>query len=105
MELIVGIEQGSLLEVLIMKTLIVFAIVCVATVSCFNLPMVFNIGTVSSSMTRIDHLVEAAGPFVLPRNVTFNFQWDAESYNMYGVRIRGTEPRYDVNYLYNDERY
>lgn len=80
-----------------MKTLIVFAFVCVATVSCFNLPMIFDIGTIYSSMPRIDHLVKAAGPFVLPRNVTFHFEWDAEIHYLYGVRIRGTEPRYDVN--------
>lgn len=80
-----------------MKTLLVFAFVCVATVSCFNLPMVFDIGAIYPSMPRMDSIVKAAGPFVYPRNVTFHFEWDAEDNYMFGVRIRGTEPRYDVN--------
>lgn len=80
-----------------MKTLIVFAFVCVAIVCCFDLPMIFDIGIINEFTPRIDHYVKAAGPFVLPRNVTFHFQWDAEDHYMYGVRIRGTEPRYDVN--------
>ena len=81
-----------------MKTLIVFALVLIATVSCsFNLPMVMNIGSIYSTMDRIEHSVKAAGPFVLPRNVTFHFEMDTgETHYMYGVRIRGTEPRYDV---------
>ena len=80
-----------------MKSLIVFALVCVATVCCFNLPMVFNIGAFDYDIPRIGHEVRAAGPFVLPRNVTFFFEYDAESHYMFGVRIRGTERRYDVN--------
>lgn len=79
-----------------MKTLIVFAFVCVATVCCFDLPIIFNIGYVDEDMQRIHHEVKAAGPFVLPRNVTFNFDWNTEDFYMLGIRIRGTDPRYEV---------
>lgn len=57
--------------------------------------MVFDIGAFDQSIPRIHHQVQAAGPFVHNRNVTFTFEWDTPDYTIHGVKIRGSEPRYD----------
>jgi hypothetical protein len=69
---------------------------CVASSLTFELPMVFDIGAFDSlAIPRIHHQVQAAGPFVNERNVTFNFEWETPDYTIQGLRIRGSEPRYD----------
>lgn len=77
------------------KSLIVIGLLCIASSLAFELPMVFDIGAFDPMIPRIHHQVQAAGPFVHPRNVTFNFDWETSHYTIYGVRIRGSEPRYD----------
>lgn len=77
------------------KFVIFIGLLCVASSLAFDLPMVFDIGAFSADVPRINHEVMAAGPFVNHRNVTFNFQWATPDYTIHGVRIRGSEPRYD----------
>lgn len=77
------------------KSLIVVGLLCVASSLAFELPMVFDIGAFDPFTPRINHQVQAAGPFVHPRNVTFNFVWETPDYSIVGVRVRGSEPRYD----------
>lgn len=78
-----------------MNKSLVFSLLCVASSLAFELPMVFDIGAFDQEIPRIHHEVLAAGPFVNPRNVTFNFEWETSDYTIFGVRIRGSEPRYD----------
>lgn len=75
---------------------LVFVFVFFVSSMAFELPMVFDIGAFSESVPRIHHQVLAAGPFVSPRNVTFNFEWETPDYTILGVRVRGSEPRYDA---------
>ncbi|CRK88652.1 CLUMA_CG002397, isoform A [Clunio marinus] len=78
------------------KSLIIFLFVCVATsFASFELPMILDIGYIPPGAPRIDHQVQAFGPFVTPRNLTFHFEWSTESHVIGGVRLRGSEPRYD----------
>lgn len=78
-----------------MNKFLILGFLCVASTLAFELPMVFDIGAFDASIPRIHHQVLAAGPFVNPRNVTFNFEWETPDYTIFGVRIRGSEPRYD----------
>lgn len=78
------------------KSLIVFGLLSIATTFAnFELPIVFDIGAFDGQSPRINHEVQAAGPFVTERNVTFNFQWSSTDHIITGVRMRGSEPRYD----------
>jgi hypothetical protein len=76
------------------KILFVFGLFVVSSLA-FELPMVFDIGAFDPEVPRIHHQVQAAGPFINPRNVTFNFVWETPDYTIFGVRVRGSEPRYD----------
>lgn len=78
-----------------MNKVLIIVFLCITSSLAFELPMVFDIGAFSEGTPRIHHQVLAAGPFVNPRNVTFNFTWDTPDYTIFGVRIRGSEPRYD----------
>lgn len=78
-----------------MNKILIIGVLCVASSLAFELPMVFDIGAFGESVPRIRHQVLAAGPFVNPRNITFNFEWETPDYTIFGVRIRGSEPRYD----------
>jgi hypothetical protein len=75
--------------------LIAVLLALIASSSAFQLPMVFDIGAYDPAVPRIHHQIEAAGPFLAPRNVTFSFDWETPDYTIWGVRIRGSEPRYD----------
>lgn len=79
------------------KVFICVALLCViaSAVIAFELPMVMDIGAFDPIIPRINHQVQAAGPFTQPRNITFNFVWETPDYTIWGVRIRGSEPRYD----------
>lgn len=77
------------------KILIIIGLLCIASSLAFELPMVFDIGLFDQNIPRIHHQVQAAGPFVQPRNVTFTFEWETPDYTIFGLRIRGSEPRYD----------
>ena len=79
-----------------MSKYLVLSFLFVVSSMAFELPMVFDIGAFSESVPRIHHQVLAAGPFVSPRNVTFNFVWETPDYTIFGVRIRGSEPRDDA---------
>lgn len=74
---------------------IFLVVLLVASSLAFELPIVFDIGGFGPEVPRVHHQVQAAGPFVQNRNVTFNFQWETPDYTIHGVRIRGSEPRYD----------
>lgn len=77
------------------KSLLVIGLVCIASALAFELPMVFDIGAFDPMIPRVHHQVQAAGPFITPRNVTLQFSFDTVDYTIFGVRIRGSEPRYD----------
>lgn len=57
--------------------------------------MVFDIGAFDPMIPRVHHQVQAAGPFITARNVTFNFEWETPDFTIFGLRVRGSEPRYD----------
>lgn len=79
-----------------MNKILIVGLLCVVSSLAFELPMVIDIGGFNSlAIPRISHQVLAAGPFVTPRNVTFNFVWDTPDYTIHGIRLRGSEPRYD----------
>lgn len=79
-----------------MNKILIVAFLCVASSIAFELPMVADFGAFDAvQVPRIHHEVLAAGPFVTPRNITFTFEWDTPHYTIWGVRIRGSEPRYD----------
>lgn len=61
----------------------------------FDLPMVIDFGNRSPQIPRIQFDVLSFGPFVQPRNLTFRFEWETPDYTIYGLRLRGSEPRYD----------
>lgn len=77
------------------KSLFIIGLVFVASSLAFELPMVFDIGAFDPMIPRVDHQVQAAGPFITARNITFHFEWETTHYTIFGVRIRGSEPRYD----------
>lgn len=80
-----------------MSKILFVGLLCIASsLANFELPMVIDIGGFNPNTPRIDNLVQAAGPFVHPRNITFNFVWDTADFGVVGVRLRGTEPRYDL---------
>lgn len=80
-----------------MNKILIFAVLCVASTIAFELPMVVDIGGFDpNAMLRINHEVQAVGPFTQPRNHTFHFEWESGHYTIHGVRIRGSEPRYDL---------
>lgn len=78
-----------------MRKVILIGLLLVASSTAFELPIVFDIGSFFADTPMLDHQVKAAGPFVTPRNVTLNFEWDTIEQTIWGVRIRGSEPRYD----------
>lgn len=79
-----------------MEKIFLFGLLLIATSAmAFELPMVFDIGAFGSEIPRIHHQIQAAGPFVTMRNVTFSFEWETPDYTIHGLRVRGTEPRYD----------
>lgn len=76
------------------KTLLL-GFLCIASSIAFELPMVLDIGGFDPATPRIHHQVQAVGPFTQVRNHTFNFEWSTPDFTIHGVRIRGSEPRYD----------
>lgn len=78
-----------------MNKVYLLGILCIASSLAFELPIVFDIGNFQLVSPLIDHDVKAAGPFATARNVTLNFEWETEDFQIVGVRIRGSEPRYD----------
>lgn len=77
------------------KSIVLIGLVCVASSLAFELPMVFDIGAFDPMIPRVHHQVQAAGPFITARNVTFNFEWETPDFTIFGLRVRGSEPRYD----------
>lgn len=61
----------------------------------FDLRMVVDFGSRTPDTPRVNHEVQAFGPFVTPRNLTFRFEWETPEFNITGVRIRGSHPRYE----------
>lgn len=86
-----------------MNKILIVGLLCVVSSFAFELPMIIDIGGFNEFSTpRISHQVLAQGPFVTPRNVTFNFEWETPDFTIFGIRLRGSEPRYDrVAYTIN----
>lgn len=61
----------------------------------FDLPMVVDFGSRAPDAPRVNQQIQSFGPFITPRNLTFRFEWETEEFNITGVRIRGSQPRYD----------
>lgn len=79
-----------------MNKFLIFAVLCVASTIAWDVPVVFDIGAFDPiGVPRINHEVQAVGPFTQPRNHTFTFEWQTDDFTIHGVRIRGSEPRYD----------
>lgn len=80
-----------------MNSFLIVAVLCsIASSLAFELPMVADFGAFNADVIpRIHHEVQARGPFVQPRNITFTFEWATPDFTIHGVRIRGSEPRYD----------
>lgn len=78
-----------------MNKVFLIGFLCIASSLAFELPIVFDIGNFQMVSPLLNHDVLAAGPFATARNVTLNFQWETEDSLVVGVRIRGSEPRYD----------
>lgn len=79
------------------KSVFLVVLLCItSSLASFELPMILDIGGFAQNTPRIDHQVQAAGPFVNHRNVTLNFVWESSDFQIAGVRLRGTEPRYDL---------
>lgn len=77
------------------KIVLVGLLFVASAMAQFDLPMVMDIGGFSPDTYRLNHEVIAVGPFTQPRNQTINFEWTTQEYSIHGVRIRGTDPRYD----------
>lgn len=78
-----------------MNKFFLIGFLCIASSLAFELPIVFDIGNFQEVSPLLNHDVKAAGPFATPRNVTLNFEWETDDSLIVGVRIRGSEPRYD----------
>lgn len=79
------------------KIVITFLSLAVVLISAqqFDLPMVVNFGSRLDYTPRVNYDVQALGPYVTPRNLTFRFEFETQEYNITGLRIRGTQPRYE----------
>lgn len=79
-----------------MNKVLIVAFLCVASSCAFELPMIADFGGSDLNVVpQINRTVQAVGPFVHPRNVTFTFEWETPDFTIWGLRIRGSEPRYD----------
>lgn len=78
-----------------MNKVVLVGLLFIASAMAFELPMVMDIGGFSADTYRLNHQVIAVGPFTQPRNQTISFEWETQEYSIHGVRIRGTDPRYD----------
>lgn len=67
----------------------------VAAQQQFDLPMVVDFGSRTPDTPRVNQQVQSFGPFTTPRNLTFRFEWETPEFNITGVRIRGSQPRYE----------
>ena len=78
-----------------MNKIFLLGFLCIVSSLAFELPIVFDIGNFQLQAPLLAHDVKAAGPFATPRNVTLNFEWETDEFQISGVRIRGSDPRYD----------
>lgn len=69
--------------------------IALISASAFELPMIIDFGNRSPNTPRAQFDVQAFGPFVQQRNLTFRFEWETSNYTIHGIRIRGSEPRYE----------
>jgi hypothetical protein len=72
-----------------------FMVALISASGGFQLPMIIDFGNRSPDIPRAQFDVQSLGPFVQLRNLTFRFEWETSNYTIHGIRLRGSEPRYE----------